>query len=163
MVGSFSPGTESASKRRTSKRKLQGRKCTRNHYLSQYVFFRSLRKKPSKSVILSEAKNLGSCSVNELRRSFLRFAQDRPRLLRMTAWWSFSHTWRPPEGGATIRGGYHSYRKATMGSRRAAFIAGQRPKKRPMATDTTNPVTTDHIGTVEGRVGTRVRITKLIV
>jgi len=34
--------------------------------------------------ILSGAKNLGSCSFNELRRSFLRFTQDRLRFLRMT-------------------------------------------------------------------------------
>ena len=31
-----------------------------------------------KAVILSEAKNPRSCSFKELRRSFLRFAQDRP-------------------------------------------------------------------------------------
>ncbi len=35
-------------------------------------------------VILSEAKNLGSCGLHELRRSFLRCTQDRLRLLRMT-------------------------------------------------------------------------------
>ena len=38
-----------------------------------------------RAVILSEAKNLGSCSFNELRRSFLRSTQDRLRPLRMTA------------------------------------------------------------------------------
>jgi len=37
-----------------------------------------------RAVILSKAKNLGSCSFNQLRRSFLRFTQDRLRLLRMT-------------------------------------------------------------------------------
>jgi TolB-like protein/tetratricopeptide (TPR) repeat protein len=37
-----------------------------------------------KTVILSEAKNLSSCSFNKPRRSFLRFIQDRLWLLRMT-------------------------------------------------------------------------------
>jgi hypothetical protein len=44
-----------------------------------------LRKKLLATVILSEAKNLGSFNLNELRRSFLGFTQDRLRLLRMTA------------------------------------------------------------------------------
>jgi len=39
---------------------------------------------PLDAVILSEAKNPGSCSFNDLRRSFLRFTQDRLRVLRMT-------------------------------------------------------------------------------
>jgi len=36
-------------------------------------------------VILSEAKNLGSCGLHELRRSFLRCTQDRLRLLKVTS------------------------------------------------------------------------------
>ena len=35
-------------------------------------------------VILSEAKNLCICRIRQMRRSFLRFTQDRLRLLRMT-------------------------------------------------------------------------------
>src|ERR1017187_6819044 len=54
--------------------------------------------------------------------------------------------------------GRHSWRKAAMGSRRAAFTAGQRPKNRPTLVATPNPATTLHSGTVEGRLGTNVRI-----
>ena len=46
--------------------------------------FSRLWEKPSRAVILSEAKNLGRCIFTELRRSFLRRTQDRLRLLRMT-------------------------------------------------------------------------------
>ncbi|SPE32560.1 hypothetical protein SBA2_680031 [Acidobacteriia bacterium SbA2] len=38
--------------------------------------------KLSNTVILSEAKNLGSCIFSELRGSFLRFTQDRLRCMR---------------------------------------------------------------------------------
>src|ERR1039458_2537793 len=55
------------------------------------------------------------------------------------------------------RAGY-SYLKAAMGSRRAAFSAGQRPKKRPTLVATLNPAITLHSGTVEGRLGTKVRM-----
>src|SRR5208337_494966 len=58
---------------------------------------------------------------------------------------------------------FHSYRNATMGSRREAFTAGQRPKKRPMLTDTIKPAIADQRGTAEGKEGTRVRISKLSV
>jgi hypothetical protein len=50
-----------------------------------------------------------------------------------------------------------------MGSRREALTAGQRPKKRPILTETTKPVTTDQGGTVEGRDGTKDRTRKLRV
>jgi hypothetical protein len=50
-----------------------------------------------------------------------------------------------------------------MGSRREAFTAGQRPKKRPILTETTKPTITDQTGTVEGRDGTKARIRKLRV
>jgi len=39
---------------------------------------------PFAALRVNFAKNLGSCGFNELRRSFLRCAQDRLRLLRMT-------------------------------------------------------------------------------
>ena len=48
-----------------------------------------------------------------------------------------------------------------MGSSRAAFMAGQRPKNRPMLVATTKPATTDQSGTVDGRLGTKSRIIKL--
>src|SRR5208337_116158 len=48
---------------------------------------------------------------------------------------------------------FHSYRNATMGSRREAFTAGQRPKKRPMLTDTIKPAIADQRGTAEGKEG----------
>lgn len=43
-----------------------------------------MAKKSRKSQTLSEAKNFGNCKINELRRSFRRFTQDRVWLLRMT-------------------------------------------------------------------------------
>jgi hypothetical protein len=43
------------------------------------------------AVILSEAKNLCICRIRQMRRSFLRFTQDRLRLLRMTALAVFPH------------------------------------------------------------------------
>jgi len=48
-----------------------------------------------------------------------------------------------------------------MGSRRAAFMAGQRPKNRPTLVATTKPATTDQSGTVEGKLGTKARMRKL--
>jgi hypothetical protein len=50
-----------------------------------------------------------------------------------------------------------------MGSRREAFTAGQRPKKRPILTETIKPAIADQRGTAEGRTGTKVRIRKLRV
>src|SRR5262249_13784782 len=55
----------------------------------------------------------------------------------------------------------HSYRKAAMGSSRDAFSAGHIPKKSPMLVPTVKPATTDHTGTVEGRLGMNVRIVTL--
>jgi hypothetical protein len=48
------------------------------------VRFRLAADKFVNLVILSEAKNLGSCIFSELQGSFLRCTQDRLRLLRMT-------------------------------------------------------------------------------
>src|ERR1035437_4267231 len=48
----------------------------------------------------------------------------------------------------------YSYLRASTGSSRAAFTAGQTPKKTPIATETVNPVTKAHRGTTEGRDGT---------
>ena len=45
----------------------------------------------------------------------------------------------------------YSYRRAMIGSRRAALRAGHMPKKRPTLTATTNAVTTDQRGTVPSR------------
>jgi hypothetical protein len=50
-----------------------------------------------------------------------------------------------------------------MGSRREALMAGHRPKKRPILTETIKPAIADQRGTVEGRDGTRARIRKLRV
>src|SRR5271165_4308459 len=55
----------------------------------------------------------------------------------------------------------YSYRSAAIGSSRAAFKAGHNPKNSPTLTATLKPATTDHIGTVEGRLSTRVRIARL--
>src|SRR5947199_10659271 len=52
----------------------------------------------------------------------------------------------------------YSWRSAAMGSSRAAFSAGHNPKKRPTLVATLKPATTDHSGTVEGRLGTKVRM-----
>ena len=41
-------------------------------------------KKTLSAVILSQAKNLGRCEFQELRRSFLRSTQDRLRLQKIT-------------------------------------------------------------------------------
>ena len=61
------------------------------------------------------------------------------------------------QASSPLRGCY-SYRNAAMGSRRAAFNAGHRPKNRPTLVATANPAAADHSGTVEGRLGTRMRI-----
>jgi hypothetical protein len=42
-------------------------------------------------------------------------------------------------------------------------MAGHRPKKRPMLTETIKPTIADQRGTLEGRDGTKVRIRKLRV
>src|ERR1051326_7012289 len=55
----------------------------------------------------------------------------------------------------------YSYRSAAIGSSRAAFSAGHMPKNRPVPVATVNPVITLHIGTVDGRLGTKVRIARL--
>src|ERR1035437_7910006 len=60
---------------------------------------------------------------------------------------------KPAEGFAV-----HSYRSATTGSRRAALFAGQMPKNRPTATDTTMPNTADHNGTLAGREAKTARL-----
>src|SRR5579872_140615 len=58
--------------------------------------------------------------------------------------------------GVTVTGAYvasrcqfvpYSYRKAAMGSSRAAFNAGHMPKNKPMLVAMVNPATTDHRGT----------------
>ena len=61
-------------------------------------------------------------------------------------------------GNIRRRNVLYSWRKAAIGSRRAAFTAGQRPKNRPTLVATLNPATTLHSGTVEGRLGTKVRM-----
>ncbi len=48
-----------------------------------------------------------------------------------------------------------------MGSRRDAFSAGQRPKKRPTLVVTVNPAMMDRRGTAEGKPKTKVRIARL--
>src|SRR4051812_5455841 len=58
-------------------------------------------------------------------------------------------------------GVHHSYLSAAMGSRREALRAGQIPKKRPTLVATLKPAITDHKGTVDGRLGTKVRIAPL--
>src|SRR5260370_40367526 len=72
--------------------------------------------------------------------------------------WSLRGSWRDERGENPAR---YSCRKAAMGSRRAAFNAGQMPKKRPMLVATVKPATTDQTGTLEGRLGTKVRIARL--
>ena len=49
-----------------------------------FVVTKQAAEKRLRLVILSGAKNPSSCSFNELQRSFLRFTQDRLRLLGMT-------------------------------------------------------------------------------
>jgi len=78
-----------------------------------------------------------------------------------------------PRGGACRFGGrdqlqgptgcrciaHYSYRRATIGSRRAALRASQRPKNSPTLTATRKPEATDHSGTLEGRMSkTRTRL-----
>ncbi len=48
----------------------------------------------------------------------------------------------------------YSYRSASMGSNRAAFLAGQTPNISPMAIDTVKPVMTAHNGMAAGKPGT---------
>lgn len=55
----------------------------------------------------------------------------------------------------------YSYLSAEMGSSRDAFSAGQIPKKRPTPVATLKPAITDQRGTVEGRLGTNVRMARL--
>ena len=50
------------------------------------------------------------------------------------------------EAGATSKQRHYSYRSASTGSSRAAFTAGQTPKKTPMITDTLKPVISAHDG-----------------
>src|SRR6266513_1003203 len=47
----------------------------------------------------------------------------------------------------------YSYRNASTGSSRAAFTAGHMLKNTPTTTETENPVTSAHEGTVEGSEG----------
>ena len=60
-----------------------------------------------------------------------------------------------------VRPRNYSWRSAAMGSRRAAFTAGHMPKNSPRLVDMAKPATTLHRGTVEGRLGTNVRIARL--
>src|SRR5215470_2170986 len=72
----------------------------------------------------------------------------------IVGWQEITADWIPGLDG-------YSYRRATIGSRRAALRAGQRPKNSPTLTATTKPVMTDQRGTVEGRLGTRLRMARL--
>src|SRR5579863_455243 len=54
----------------------------------------------------------------------------------------------------------YSYRRASTGSRRAALLAGQMPKKRPMPTLTPMPRATAQIGTAVGSEGKIARVTR---
>jgi hypothetical protein len=58
--------------------------------------------KPLSTVILSEAKSPRSCTLDELRRSFLRSTQDRLRLLRMTAKGTFPEAVKASSSSVTL-------------------------------------------------------------
>ena len=55
------------------------------------------------------------------------------------------------EPGAASEKGHYSYRRASTGSRRAAFVAGQTPKKTPIDTETLKPVISAQEGTLRGQ------------
>ena len=47
---------------------------------------------------------------------------------------------------------YYSYRNATIGSNRAAFIAGHIPNPSPIPQETVMPAIGAHVGTCTGRI-----------
>src|SRR5262245_8203190 len=53
------------------------------------------------------------------------------------------------------RGGFYSYRSASMGSRRDALKAGYMPKKRPTDAEKPMPIANDHHGSEIGKPETR--------
>src|SRR5947209_12133634 len=57
---------------------------------------------------------------------------------------------------------FYSYRKHSIGSKRAALRAGQTPKINPTATLTVNPVVTAQVGIEAGRLGIKSIISLLI-
>src|SRR2546425_4460764 len=57
---------------------------------------------------------------------------------------------------------FYSYRKHSIGSKRAALRAGQTPKISPTATLTVNPVVTAQVGIEAARLGIRSMMSLLI-